>query len=257
MVLPEEIQIAARECNITAVRAWLESGADPNDTDSRGRTPLIILVDGGMVSEDHLDVARLLLSHGADVNCAAVDGFNPLHCCTVFPEDSPRGSLIQLFLDAGVNVNAMTRDEETPLGMTLACSIWSGPDAARSCLDVVTRLLRAGATLDAIHRDNDSIHESAEDMLRDDEASFRRLPPDFYACKALISDYRAAGSSWKSYVRAPPKELLRLRSLIARGRAREKVRTRSRTPPEIAFLFAPKFPNELFWKVATYWNPRS
>ena len=119
MVLPEEIQIAARECNITAVCAWLESGGDPNDTDSRGRTPLNILVHGGFISEsdDHLDVARLLLSHGSDVNCADVSGFNPLHCCTVFPEDSGRGSLIQLFLDAGVNVNAMTRDQETPLGM--------------------------------------------------------------------------------------------------------------------------------------------
>ena len=61
---------------------------------------------------------------------------------------------------------------------------------------------------------------------------------------------------WKGYVRAPPKELLRLRSLIARGRAREKRRLRAKTPPEIANLFAPTFPNELFWKVATYWNPR-
>ena len=76
-----------------------------------------------------------------------------------------------------------------------------------------------------------------------------------YACKELISDYRAAGSNWKSYVRAPPKELLRLRSLIARGRAKEKRRLRA-TPREIALLFAPTFPNELFWKVATYWNPR-
>ena len=67
MVLPEEIQNAAFNCNFTALRAWLESGGDPNDTDGRGRTPLIILVDGGMVSDDHLDVARLLLSHGADV----------------------------------------------------------------------------------------------------------------------------------------------------------------------------------------------
>ena len=59
------------------------------------------------------------------------------------------------------------------------------------------------------------------------------------------------------YVRAPPKELLRLRSLLARGRARErKVRTRRTTPREVALLFAPTFPNELFWKVATYWNPR-
>ena len=78
----------------------------------------------------------------------------------------------------------------------------------------------------------------------------------FYACKALISDYRAAGSTWKGYVRALPKELLRLRSLVARGRAREKVRTRSKTPREIALLFAPSFPNELFWGVMAYWNPR-
>ena len=59
------------------------------------------------------------------------------------------------------------------------------------------------------------------------------------------------------YVRVLPKELLRLRSLIARGRAREKVRTRTKTPREIALLFAPAFPNELFWKVSEYWNPRS
>ena len=86
----------------------------------------------------------------------------------------------------------------------------------------------------------------------------RELPPHFYACKALMSDYRAAGSTWKGYVRAPPKELLRLRSLLARGRARErKARTRRATPREIALLFAPKFPNELFWGVMTYWNPRS
>ena len=72
-----------------------------------------------------------------------------------------------------------------------------------------------------------------------------------------MSDYRAAGSTWKGYVRAPPKELLRLRSLVARGRARERnARTRRMTPREIALLFAPTFPNELFWKVATYWNPR-
>ena len=40
------------------------------------------------------------------------------------------------------------------------------------------------------------------------------------------------------------------------GRARERVRTRTKTPREIALLFAPAFPNELFWKVMTYWNPR-
>ena len=68
---------------------------------------------------------------------------------------------------------------------------------------------------------------------------------------------RRRDGRWKGYVRAPPKELLRLRSLIARGRARErKAQTRRTTPREVASLFAPSFPNELFWKVTEYWNPR-
>ena len=245
---------AAREGDVTAVREWLEGGGDPNDTNS-GDTPLLsFFVGAGLISDAHLDVARLLLSHGGEVNWAA-DGLNALHCCAVFPEDSTRGPLVQVFLDAGANVNATNRGGETPLGLTLACSIWGSTyrrDLSRSCLDVVTRLLRAGAGLDAINGDN----ESAEDMLRDDEASDNRLSSDFYACKTLVSDYRAAGQTWKGYVRALPKELLRLRSLVARGRAREKMRTRTKTPREIALLFAPTFPNELFWGIMTYWNPR-
>ena len=61
---------------------------------------------------------------------------------------------------------------------------------------------------------------------------------------------------WQKYCLLPPKELLRLRSLVARGRARERRRLRSKTPREISLLFARSFPNELFWKVTEYWNPR-
>ena len=117
---------------------------------------------------------------------------------------------------------------------------------------MLTRLLRAGAALDAINRDN----ESAEDLLREKRHRFREFS-HFCALEALISDVRAADSTWKGYVRALPKELLRLRSLVARGRAREKKRLRAKTPREIALLFAPSFPNELFWRVLEYWNPRS
>ena len=115
---------------------------------------------------------------------------------------------------------------------------------------MITRLLRAGAALDAIRGD-----ASVEDWLHE-EGNKNDEFPHFCACKALVSDYRAAGSTWKGYVRALPKELLRLRSLIARGRAREKRRLRAKTPREIALLLAPAFPNELFWKIMTYWNPR-
>ena len=78
----------------------------------------------------------------------------------------------------------------------------------------------------------------------------------FLACEVMVADVRAAGS-WKAYARVPSKELLRLRSLVARGRAREKRRLRAKTPREIALLFAPTFPNELCWRVLEYWNPRA
>ena len=61
---------------------------------------------------------------------------------------------------------------------------------------------------------------------------------------------------WQKYCLLPPKELLRLRSLVARGRARERRRLRAKTPREIQLLFAPSFPNELFWKVMAFWTPR-
>ena len=80
---------------------------------------------------------------------------------------------------------------------------------------------------------------------------------DFFECHEMVRGVRAAGGSWKEYVRAPPKALLRLRSLVARGRARSVKRLRARTPREIELLLAPTFPNELCWRVLEYWNPRA
>ena len=57
---------------------------------------------------------------------------------------------------------------------------------------------------------------------------------------------------WQKYCLVPPKELLRLRSQIARGKA---VATRS-TPRNLAWLFSPDLPKEIAWRVFAYWNPR-
>ena len=252
MVLPRPIVYAAKDGNLTAVREWLESGGDVNDTDGDGGTLLLRVFGSSATSDAHRDVARLLLSHGADINKSEKDSYTPLHCCAIYPEQSSRGPLIQLLLDAGANVNARNCDGETPLAIALFLSVWRDyNDAARASLDMITRFLRAGAALDAIRGDNKSI----EDLLREEGHRYRESS-HYCALEALISDVRAAGSTWKGYVRALPKELLRLRSLVARGRAREKVRTRRKTPREIALLFAPTFPNELFWNVMRYWNPR-
>ena len=252
MVLPRPIVYAAKDGNLTAVREWLESGGDVNDTDGDGGTLLLRVFGSSATSDAHRDVARLLLSHGADINKSERDSYTPLHCCAIYPEQSGRGPLIQLLLDAGANVNARNCDGETPLAIALFLSVWRNyNDAARASLDMITRLLRAGAALDAIRGDNKSI----EDLLREEGHRYRESS-HYCALEALISDVRAAGSTWKGYVRALPKELLRLRSLVARGRAREKVRTRRRTPREISLLLAPAFPNELCWRVLEYWNPR-
>ena len=50
----------------------------------------------------------------------------------------------------------------------------------------------------------------------------------------------------------PPKELLRLRSQIARGKV---VATRA-TPQHLARLFSRSLPNEIAWRVLAFWNPR-
>ena len=117
-------------------------------------------------------------------------------------------------------------------------------------------MLRAGASLDACY-DDDSAEDFVEALLpvprsQNGVAS----DPNFLALKTLFANVRRAGS-YKLWTLEDVKALLRLRSLVARGRARErKVRTRRRTPREIALLLAPAFPNELFWNVMTYWNPR-
>ena len=59
-------------------------------------------------------------------------------------------------------------------------------------------------------------------------------------------DFRAAGGTWKRFVREPREELLILRRLVGRFRA---------APPSVLFrLFRPQFPDVLFWKVLEFWR---
>ena len=70
---------------------------------------------------------------------------------------------------------------------------------------------------------------------------------NYLELETIVADLRAAGGSWRQYVLAPPKDLLCLRSLVARGRA--KVRPHGWTPSCVARLFARSLPNEIAWRV--------
>ena len=85
-----------------------------------------------------------------------------------------------------------------------------------------------------------------------EENSYPELAQDehWIACRSLIAGVRAAGS-WRAYVRLPREEVLRLRSLVIRGRARPRVRTRAADPIVARVV---RLPNELVWKVLAYWR---
>ena len=57
--------------------------------------------------------------------------------------------------------------------------------------------------------------------------------------------------SWRAYIRLPREEVIRLRSLVIRGRARPRVRTRAADPVVARVVL---LPNELVWKVLAYWR---
>ena len=76
-------------------------------------------------------------------------------------------------------------------------------------------------------------------------------------CQAIVTGVKTAGSwrafrddknnPWRAYERVPRKEVLRLRSLVARKRA-------TTTNPLFIALFAS--PNEIVWHVLSFWRVR-
>ncbi|XP_024880819.1 uncharacterized protein LOC112460398 isoform X1 [Temnothorax curvispinosus] len=75
--LQKDINIAASNGNIQAIRRLLKGGVDVNDKDIDGRTPLHYAVNSGQVS-----VVNILLENGADVTRVTNKGNTPLHTAT-------------------------------------------------------------------------------------------------------------------------------------------------------------------------------
>lgn len=83
------------------IRILLDAGADPNIADDAGKTPLI-------ANAWDLEIAKLLISHGANVNAQAQDGFTPLlNAGTV--------ELTRFLLEHGADPFAKTKRGETAL----------------------------------------------------------------------------------------------------------------------------------------------
>jgi ankyrin repeat protein len=126
----------------TAARYLVERCADVNARDMDGATPLHFASCHG-----RLEIVRLLLDNGANVHAENIQGQNPLHELSrgaeisVFDYSSGKFngihlqnvlSVAQLLLEHGVDVNALDKDNATPLHLASSHGM---PEIARLLLD--------------------------------------------------------------------------------------------------------------------------
>ena len=280
MVLPDIIVDAAESGDVSVVRAWLDADPahDVNDTDREGSG--LLTVAGSCV-----DVTRgaaliaFLLARGADVNQRRGETrLTTLHlvCLGASP-----GAVEPLLLH-GADVNALLADvnaPHSPLSVaagSLDYRITENELAADTDMDrlrykaesthrtviafcqdthaCIVLLLRAGASLDGPAaggtRPEVILERRIGDIPPPEHPDFL-LKMELKSSRDLLAAVRAAGS-YRKWCLAPPKEVLALRSLIARDRARVK----ATTPRRLAWLMSPNLPNEIAWRVLAYWNPR-
>ena len=104
------------EGNVNVTRLLLQQGTDVNTRDKQQATPLHFASFRG-----YFEITRALLDHGADVNARNADGQTPLHRVSMSPRRrlesgyKEANSLAQLMLVRGADVNARDKDLATPL----------------------------------------------------------------------------------------------------------------------------------------------
>ena len=146
---------------------------------------------------------------------------------------------VLLLLEAGLALeNPSSGNGYAPLVMAFE-SLSSGPTPAH--LNIIYDLLRFGSPLDATFSSPTAIRvfESINPSLAQNE--------HWVACRNLLAAVRAAGGTWIAYRKVQRKSVLRMRSMVVRGRART-----SDADPLIAPIF--RLPNELFWHVLQFWR---
>ena len=238
-----------------AVAWWMARGHDVDEPDSDGDSLLL-------AAAEHLrfDVVRFLVSRGANVNFASpMDGYTALHCPFHMDYSYPTDKLcdmVALLAAAGADVNVRNTERgHTPLRMLIEYNI----DADRRAVDVMIALLRAGASLDTTNHGGLTSQGALAELYNtvesrygygpsvDDQSYMLAHRAHLKECLELGEAVRRAGG-WRSYCMLPHRELLRLRSLRARGRAQPA----PATPRHIDLLLKPGLENGVLWHVLSF-----
>lgn len=245
-VYHDEILACIRAGNMEALEKWLLGGQwasnEPWEGGFDGDTFLISILKkdvDGEHDEDAVDftgLIELLVEHGADVRKANSLGFTPLHYC-----HSHREAAVVLKHGAAIDAQSLS-NRITPLMIA----------ARNDRVQAVKFLLRSGADISMVDKyGNDAeLHCIQGFEIQADSPS-----------RTLIRDVKRAGG-WKNYARAPRVELVRLRSLCARGRARppssdsvlQRVFSAPGSSKKSARASRRALPNEIFWHIVLFWR---
>ena len=166
-------------------------------------------------------------------------------------------------LNAGADINVKGNNNQTPLICAVCFIGWDASRRHRHRVAIVSELLRAGASLDIRINISEDEHiagledeliaglsgrfDSVDDLVRAIESTSVQLSDKEHwaMMRSLVEGVRAAGGTWAAYARLPRRRVLRLRSLVARGRART-------ADPIIEPVF--RLPNEMCWHVLKFWR---
>ena len=325
MEVTADARIAAGNGDLSTVEAWLSQGGDINcDRNDMGRSSTFLsaaivgsqtqmceyllargarcgksdvyrLLNEILANPSYLDVARLLIEHGADPAEGDNGGWGSPHKMAILVSRNStylerqardRGALlIRLLVEKGAPVDLRVTSSEVRLGVGATPLMVAVAESAP--VVYLRELLRLGADLSATNEEGDSALSLAQSAIHDVDAlgtpaekQARLIAKQ--AALIFITDVSAAGT-FKRYINEPRKQLLVMRKLVERGRARpprESVHafeaaaryvgpragmvftTRdgatgyyrdAAAVPERLFC-ASTLPDVLFWKVLSFWR---
>lgn len=195
------LMVASLHGNIDAAQFLIQNGADVNAHDNKGMTPLAIAslcskkylhllkrryhnmvdrshrmnVDGTVnfpiyypaYRDMYVDVAKLLVQHGADVNLGDAQSNTPL----MYAAFSGNEKLVEFLVSSGANVNAANYEGATPLMNAVLVKSFASTD-------VIKMLIEHGADVNAAEKDGMTVMSFAsvrsssdiKQLLRDNGA---------------------------------------------------------------------------------------
>ena len=281
MVLDHYVCQKAFEGDIDAVKAWL--AADPSRDvtdifeDGEGYTTMVNLLclsAAGAANEAKVALTRWLLAQGVDPCHFVAPAVTPLYLAASSAGQPGGLELASMFLEAAP-LERQVAHGMTPIRAALVHGFGRNTNdddySPSDTMEMIRLLLRHGAPLDDYASyaggggtrltagPSNGGRFSADTCLSTGETNFPQLAQNeaFVEAKAVVAGVRACGGRWTSYCRLPHKEVLRLRSLLSRGRARPRrepiLEKRAAAYRSIVFL-CKLGDNGVVWKILEFWQ---